>query len=74
MEKFDHMAVYTNSVRIYRQFGWIYEPSLDIPKLHKISPLALRNFAYLADMRFSSVTQMPSAPRISAVPLGETAN
>ena len=41
----------------------------DIPKLNKISPLKLRNFAYLADMRFSSVTQMPSALRISAVPL-----
>nr|AAU83356.1 hypothetical protein GZ27E7_30 [uncultured archaeon GZfos27E7] len=39
--------------------------------INKITPLTLRNFAYLVDMQFSSVTQMPSALRISAVPLGE---
>jgi hypothetical protein len=43
----------------------------DIPKINKISPLTLRNFAYLADMRFSSLIQMPSALRISTVPLTE---
>jgi len=43
----------------------------DIPEINKISPLTLRNFAYLADMRFSSLTQTPSALRISAVPLCE---
>jgi hypothetical protein len=41
-------------------------------EINKISPLTLRNFAYLADIRFSSVTQMPSALRISAVQLYET--
>jgi hypothetical protein len=42
-------------------------------EINKISPLTLRNFPYLADMRFSSVTPMPSALHISAVPLAEIA-
>ena len=36
-EKFDQKDVYANNVRIYRQFGRMYEPSLDIPKLSDIS-------------------------------------
>jgi hypothetical protein len=38
------MEVYANS-------------SSDIPKINKISPLTLRNFAYLADMRFSLLSK-----------------
>jgi len=40
-------------------------------RINKISLIKLRNFAYLADMRFSSVTQMPSALRISDMPSSE---
>jgi hypothetical protein len=51
---------------------WMYMRTIaDILKINKISPLTLRNFAYLADRRFSSLTQMPSALRISTVPLGD---
>ena len=32
-EKFGQRDVYANNVRIYRQFGRIYEASSDIPKL-----------------------------------------
>ena len=38
-EKFDQRDVYANNVRIYRQFGRMYEPSLDIPKLYDIYSL-----------------------------------
>ena len=43
-EKFDQKEVYANNVRIYRQFGRIYEASSDIPKLYAMPALKMKGY------------------------------